>query len=236
MNQGSMSDDLVQALRKLWHQSFHGLLSTHSEKHEGYPFGSLLPICLDSKGHPLMMISHLAQHTRNLDADPRCSLMLTQPGHADVQQWARLTCLANAEPVNSSASMERYYRYYPESRRYHKELNFQLYRLQPMQFYFIAGFGSARWFDVSRILDQRHFPIASEVEMLYQINAHGHQVLKDYLAERQLKFTDYTNAVGADSMGLDIRQGETLMRLHFETPIQDEHTFLSIMKGEDSGQ
>ncbi|MCU7842698.1 MAG: pyridoxamine 5'-phosphate oxidase family protein [Candidatus Thiodiazotropha sp. (ex Monitilora ramsayi)] len=230
MNHESLSEDLLKAVQRMWHESFHGLLSTHSLKYEGYPFGSLLPICLDSRGRPLIMISHLAQHTRNLDADPRCSLTLTQPTHADVLQWGRLTCLADVEPVTSNASMERYCRYYPDGRRYHKELNFQLYRLQPRHFYLIAGFGSARWFDVSRLLEKGHLPAASELEILYQLNAQEQQLLKTYLNHRQIDSDDSVQAVGADLVGLDIRQGDRLLRLHFDSPVRDERSFLSMIE------
>lgn len=234
MNQGSMSDDLLQDLQQLWSARFHGLLSTHSVKHAGYPFGSLLPICRDAKGQPLLMISHLAQHTRNLDADPRCSLTLTQPGHGDVQQWPRLTCLADAQPVASSSQLERYYRYYPDSRRYHKELNFRLYRLLPKQFYFIAGFGSARWFDVSRLLDQEGFTTADELELLYRLNAHEHDLLKRFLAQRGVEFGAVIQATGADPLGLDIRLGDTLLRLHFKIPRLEIKDFLENLPGKGS--
>jgi heme iron utilization protein len=226
MNQGSISDDLLQDLRQLWSTSFHGLLSTHSAKYAGYPFGSLLPICRDAKGQPLLMISHLAQHTRNLDADPRCSLTLTQPGQGDVQQWPRLTCLADAQPVTSSQQLERYYRYYPDSRRYHKELNFRLYRLLPKQFYFIAGFGSARWFEVSRLLEHEGFATADELELLYQVNAHEHALLRRSLEQRGVEFAADTHAVGADPRGLDIRRGDSLMRLRFDDLRMDAKQFL----------
>jgi heme iron utilization protein len=235
MNQGSLSDDLLQELRELWSESFHCLLSTHSAKYEGYPFGSLLPICRDGRGNPLLLISHLAQHTRNLAANPRCALMLTKGSHTDVQQWARLTCLADAEPVSSSTAVERYCRYYPESRRYHKELNFHLYRLQPKQFYFIAGFGSARWFDVSRLLDQQSFPTAGEMELLFQLNAHEHGILHSYFANRGVSIGDEIHAVGADPWGIDIRAGEHLMRHHFTCPMADESAFMTYLKSADTG-
>ena len=231
MNQESMSNDLQQDLQRLWSASFHCLLSTHSVKYAGYPFGSLLPICRDSKGLPLLMISHLAQHTRNLDADPRCSLTLTHPGHADVQQWTRLTCLADAQPVASNSQLERYYRYYPDSRRYHTELNFLLYRLLPKQFYLIAGFGSARWFDVSRLLQQESLATADELEFLYQLNAHEHDLLKRFLAQQDVEFMADTHAVGADQHGVDIRQGDSLMRLHFENTTTDTKRFLQMLRG-----
>jgi putative heme iron utilization protein len=235
MKQISSSEEIGQTISELWFEGFHGLLSTHSVKFEGYPFGSLLPICRDVQANPLLLISHLAQHTQNLDKDPRCSLTLIRSEHADVLQWTRLTCLADAEPVTAGDALERYCRYFPDGRRYHKELNFNLYRLRPKQFYLIAGFGSARWYDVSRVLDAPHFHTAVELEFLYQVNAHDHELLKRLLAHRDLQIPDRIQAVGADPQGLDVRLGEHLIRLHFSRPITDESRFVALLEDAITG-
>jgi hypothetical protein len=227
MNDNSSADDLRRTISQVWRGSFHGLLSTHSLKYEGYPFGSVLPMCRDSQGRPLLMISHLAQHTRNLDADPRCSLTLVESNHPDVQQWTRLTCLANVEPTTSSHTLERYYRYYPEGRQYHKELNFRLYRLLPRQFYLIAGFGSARWFDVSRVLDEPFFPAADELEILYQLNARAQGLLSCLLASRKLESRDgQVHAVGADPNGIDLRHADGIWRCPLDFPVTDANRYI----------
>ncbi|MEJ2692465.1 MAG: pyridoxamine 5'-phosphate oxidase family protein [Candidatus Thiodiazotropha sp.] len=235
MNQDSSTEDLLQIIGKLWSESFHSLLSTQSLKYAGYPFGSLVPLCRDSLGNPLMMISHLAQHTRNLDADPHCALTMIQPNHTDVLQWTRLTCLAVAQPTTSNNALERYCRYYPDGRRYHKELNFSLYRLLPQQFYLIAGFGLARWFDVGRILEAPRFSTAAELEILCQLNSRDHDLLNRFLAHRGIPFTVTPNAVGADPSGLDIRLGDSLTRIHFQSPLDDEQTFISQLESTLSG-
>jgi putative heme iron utilization protein len=227
MNQIPSRENTGQTIGRLWFESFHGMLSTHAVKFAGYPFGSLLPICRDAQANPLLLISHLAQHTQNLDKDPRCSLTLIRSEHADVLQWTRLTCLADAEPVTAGSALERYCRYFPDGQRYHKELNFSLYRLRPKQFYLIAGFGSARWYDVSRVLDAPHFHTAAELEILYQLNAHDHELLKRFLVHLGLEIPDHVQAVGADPQGLDARLGAQLTRLHFSNPITDENSFVT---------
>jgi putative heme iron utilization protein len=235
VNQISSREAIGQTIRSLWCESFHGLLSTHSVKFEGYPFGSLLPICRDAQANPLLLISHLAQHTQNLDNDPRCSLTLIRSNHVDVLQWTRLTCLADAQPVTTGNALERYCRYFPDGRRYHKELNFNLYRLRPKQFYLIAGFGSARWYDVSQVLDAPHFHTAAELEILYQLNAHDHELLERLLVHRDIQTPDQLQAVGADPQGLDIRLDEHLTRLHFSNPITDEGSFVSQLEASITG-
>src|SRR6478736_1010025 len=55
-----------------------GSLSTLSRKQPGFPFGSLMPYGLDDHGRPIFLISTMAMHTQNLQADPRASLLVTQ--------------------------------------------------------------------------------------------------------------------------------------------------------------
>jgi putative heme iron utilization protein len=69
-----------------------GVLSTLSRDVPGFPFGSVVPHCLDRGGLPLTLIADIAQHTKNLLADPRASLTVTEAAEdGDVQAQARLT-------------------------------------------------------------------------------------------------------------------------------------------------
>ena len=56
-----------------------GNLSTLSRKQPGFPFGSVMPYGLDEQGRPIFLISTMAMHTQNLQADSRASLLVTQP-------------------------------------------------------------------------------------------------------------------------------------------------------------
>src|SRR6202158_601868 len=56
-----------------------GSLSTLSRKQPGFPFGSVMPYGLDEHGRPIFLISTMAMHTHNLQADSRASLLVTQP-------------------------------------------------------------------------------------------------------------------------------------------------------------
>ncbi|WP_316367891.1 HugZ family pyridoxamine 5'-phosphate oxidase [Candidatus Thiodiazotropha sp. CDECU1] len=226
MNTESSTEELLQDIGRIWSESYHGILSTHSLKYQGYPFGSLLPICRDTKGNLMLLISHLAQHTRNLENDPRCSLTIIEQGGGDVQQLTRLTCLAQAEAVNSTAAAERYFRFYPDTRRYQKELNFQFYRLAIKHFYYIGGFGSARWFDPSRIQLPIPFSTADEAELLYQLNSHNHDLLRQLLDSNGMPTGTAIEAVGCDPSGLDVRFAQELKRLQFKTSFGDKSAYL----------
>ena len=70
----------AERARTLAHVGRVGTLATLSRRHPGHPFASVMPYALDSAGRPLFLISSMAMHTQNLQADPRASLLVTQPG------------------------------------------------------------------------------------------------------------------------------------------------------------
>lgn len=124
-----------------------GLLSTHSAEMQGYPFGSLVQYCLDVQGHPIILISALAEHTRNLLASPHCSLLVVQGGEEPLAN-ARLTLLADATQLPSDQVeivAERFYRLFPKMRDFHRTLDFCFYRLSVVRIRYIAGFAKVHW-------------------------------------------------------------------------------------------
>src|ERR1017187_1944076 len=70
----------AERARTLMYSGRIGSLSTLSRKQPGFPFGSLMPYALDGQGSPIFLISTMAMHTQNLQADPRASLFVTEPG------------------------------------------------------------------------------------------------------------------------------------------------------------
>src|SRR5271167_2886072 len=90
----------AERARTLMYLGRIGSLSTLSRKQPGFPYGSVMPYSLDNQGHPSFLISTMAMHTRNLQADPRASLLVTQPGAVeDPLAASRVTLLGNAQPV-----------------------------------------------------------------------------------------------------------------------------------------
>ncbi|MCU1251520.1 MAG: pyridoxamine 5-phosphate oxidase-related FMN-binding protein [Edaphobacter sp.] len=128
-------------------------LSTISRKHPGYPFGSLMPFALDSSGRPIFLISNMAMHTQNLKADPRCSLFVGQPAaDGDVLGSARATLIGNAEPVpdnDLAEARERYLARHENSRYWIDFPDFNFFRLQPVDLYYVGGFGVMGWVEAA---------------------------------------------------------------------------------------
>ena len=124
-------------------------LSTLSRKHPGFPFGSLMPFAISLAGRPTFLISDMAMHTQNLKADPRCSLFITQvSADGDPLGAARATLIGNAEPVpeHDLASVREKYLARHENSRYWVDFSeFGFFRLQPIEFYYVGGFGVMGW-------------------------------------------------------------------------------------------
>ncbi|MDP9050193.1 MAG: DUF2470 domain-containing protein [Acidobacteriota bacterium] len=124
-------------------------LSTLSRKHPGFPFGSLMPFALDPAGRPIFLISNMAMHTQNLKADPRCSLFVTQTAaDGDPLGAVRATLVGNAEPVSEDdlATVREAYLARHESSRYWVDFSyFHFFRLQPIDLYYVGGFGVMGW-------------------------------------------------------------------------------------------
>lgn len=94
-------------------------LSTVSRKRSGYPFGSLMPYTIDGTGRPIFLISNMAMHTQNIQADPRASLFVGQVGDGDPLGTARATLVGDVLPAPEDEigeARQRYLSRYENSR------------------------------------------------------------------------------------------------------------------------
>ena len=139
----------AERVRTLLSLSSVATLSTQSRKHAGFPFGSLMPYALDPDGHPLFLISNMAMHTQNLKADPRASLFVTQmAANEDPLGAARATLVGTADPVppaEIAAARDQYLAKHENSRYWVEFADFSFFRLQPVDVYYVGGFGVMGW-------------------------------------------------------------------------------------------
>src|SRR5512140_2875197 len=93
----------AERVRTLLEAESTGTLATHSLKHPGFPFASVMPYALAADGSPLFLISGMAIHTQNVIADPRSSLLVMQGGSdSDPLGSPRATLLGNVRRVTDS--------------------------------------------------------------------------------------------------------------------------------------
>lgn len=215
------SAGLEQAARQVLQQHFAGILSTHSVEFPGYPFGSVVPFCLDESGQPLILISALAQHTCNIGSNPKVALTLLEQGGGDVQQDARLTLLADAVPADDiAACAERYYRYFPAALGYHDQLDFRFYRLQVMRLRYIGGFGAIRWLPPDAVIQPNPFAAEQEAAILGHMNEDHADALRRYCDQAGIIHQDLPVAmVGMLATAMVLRVGERLRTIEFERSV-----------------
>jgi hypothetical protein len=139
----------AERVRTFVSQATVATLSTLSYRNVGFPFGSLMPYALDSGGRPIFLISNMAMHTQNLKADPRASLFVAQAAEGgDPLGAARATLIGQAKPVpeNDVAFAREVYVATHENSRYWVDFaDFGFFRLEPIDIYYVGGFGVMGW-------------------------------------------------------------------------------------------
>ena len=145
-----MANELAAKARALYHRVPAGVLSTHSREMAGFPFGSVAPFALTLEGRPLLYVSTLAEHTRNLAAHPRCCLTVQEATLGDAQAVGRASLLGEAHALPDAerqAAADRYFALFPESRSYEQMGDFGFWRIEPVRVRWIGGFGEIRWIE-----------------------------------------------------------------------------------------
>lgn len=181
----------------LLHRCPDGALATQSVAMPGYPFATALPFATDQQHRPLFLISKLAEHTQNLAADPRASLLVRIP--LAEGEMARATVVGPVKPIEAEPLLvERYLRYQPEAERFLQLGDFRFFRMEPAQARIIGGFAQAGWLDGERIGVSPRLTFAEERAALDALRAPENVVL-----------------LGMDSLGLDFSTGGERRRLGF---------------------
>jgi putative heme iron utilization protein len=134
----------------VWHAADAGVLSTTSLAVEGYPFGSVTPFVTTPEGRAVILVSSLAQHTKNMQADPRVCLTALEGKPGDKQAQARVSLLGDASPVPDEALprvQELYLTAFPNSRGHFQAHDFSFWWIEPRRVRYIAGFGDIHWIE-----------------------------------------------------------------------------------------
>jgi heme iron utilization protein len=156
-----------------------GSLSTLSRKHQGFPFGSVMPYGLDEHANPVFLISTMAMHTQNVQADPRSSLLVTQPDSiGDPLGASRVTLLGNILPVPEPEIAEArklYLARYANSKYWVDFDDFSFYRMDVVDVYYVGGFGVMSWVAASEYYRAQPDPLAdTATEIIQHMNTdHG---------------------------------------------------------------
>ncbi|MEZ5964915.1 MAG: pyridoxamine 5'-phosphate oxidase family protein [Planctomycetota bacterium] len=142
------------AARLLVEQATSGVLCTAHAEHGGWPFGSIVPYALSGDLDPIVWLSDLAEHTRNLRADPRASLFVADAAAAASPQAGGRACLMARARVavgdERDAAQAAYFARFPEAAAMSSMHGFAFHVLAVEHVRWIAGFGAMGWLTRAR--------------------------------------------------------------------------------------
>src|SRR5262245_59090108 len=134
-------DDPAGASRRLMRTALKGALAT-LDRQLGHPYASLVLLATEPAGAPIFLISRLAQHTRNLEQDPRASILFDgTDGLAEPMTGARLTLTGAAAPCADPTQLRRFLARHPTAEAYASFADFTLYTLKISRAHYVGGFG-----------------------------------------------------------------------------------------------
>jgi len=187
-----------------------GTLSTLSLRYPGHPFGSLMPYALDGRGRPLFLISTMAMHTQNLQADRRASLLVTQPGWTgDPLAAGRVTLMGEAVPLSEKDAAEAktaYLARHPNATYWVDFEDFGFYRLEVADVYFVGGFAAMDWVSAEDYLAARPDPLADAAAgIIEHMNRDHPDALVTFARVLAGAEADEASMVSVDRLGFKLR-------------------------------
>jgi hypothetical protein len=165
-----------------------------------------------------MLVSHLAEHTHNIEADARVSFIVCGSG-PDLQAQPRVTVLGDAHPTDEPVIARRYLRFYPEHQQYLDIGGFRFFVVLPAQVRLIQGFGGLHWIAGASYLDVPAGIGEAEDDILAHMNQDHQNALRDYCRHVHGVEAATPQMVGIDCDGFDVRAGNHLLRFAFQQPL-----------------
>ena len=195
----------------------------------GWPYASLVLVACDFYASPILLISQLAEHTKNIAVDNRVSLLYDGTGQrSDRLSGERVSVLGRAVRDDTPGAAARYLARHPSAEGYAGFADFAFFRVEVTRAHLVAGFGRIDWIDGPDLL----FPeipavpladTAEEAELIAEMNK-NHPPFVRFLAENLGLDGDSWRMTGCDPEGCDLRREGNVARIGFPNPVftQDE--------------
>jgi len=217
-------DDAIapgDTVRSLLRGADRAVLSTADRGRGGWPYGSLVMLATAADAAPLLLISTLAEHTRNLEADPRASLLIDgTAGLADPLTGARATLLGRIARTEEPAHARRYLARHPAAAMYAGFKDFSYWRMQPESAHLVAGFGRIHWIEAAEILGPGDLPVQqAEADIVAHMNEDHADAIQLYAHILLGLDGEGWRMTGCDPEGVDLRLEGRIARLPFDAPV-----------------
>jgi putative heme iron utilization protein len=212
--------DAARLARSLLRRSRQGALATLMAG-SGDPYCSLVNVASHADGAPILLISRLALHTKNILADPRVSLMLDERADGDPLEGSRIMLAGRAEEASADdlpVLHRRYLNAHPSAETFVNFKDFSFFRIRPSVAHLVAGFG--------RIVDLKPELFLTDISdagalleaeqgAIDHMNADHRDAMNLYATKLLGADTADWRCTGCDPDGIDMQAGMTTLRLDF---------------------
>ena len=217
----------AERARTLVAQIKTGTLCTLAAEPEGYPYGSFVTVAFD-EGNPVLLVSTMAEHTKNLQRDPRASLLVAEDGSGDPLANGRVTLLGPCAQVEGDGGSARvaFLATHPNAAYYMDFGDFAFWKLVVESVRYIGGYGRMSWVDAADWRAAEPDPLAAAAA---SIIAHMNDDHADAMVLYCRAFSKATDVTAASTTGIDrygfemsaiTAEGPRPVRLAFPAPVR----------------
>src|SRR4051812_10256049 len=221
--------------RALLRRSRQGALATLAPG-SGDPYCSLVNVASHSNGSPILLISRLALHTRNILADPRVSLMLDERGEGDPLEGARIMLAGRAKQAGDADKAilrRRYLNAHPSAEAFVDFKDFSFFRIEPAGAHLVAGFGRIVDLEPGQFLtdvSDAEALLEAEQGAIEHMNADHPEAINLYATRLLGAEPGDWRCTGCDPEGIDLQAGTNALRLQFPRRITSPAALRSVLK------
>jgi putative heme iron utilization protein len=219
---------IARQLMRSLDRAYLGTLMRPDAPGAGSPYTSLVLVALDHDASPLLLISGLADHTKNLLAAPAVSLLFDGTAGLDEPLTGpRVTVQGTARRSDDPRHAARFIARHPGAALYAGFKDFGLWRVEATRAHLVAGFGRIHWIEARDLLYGAGADTAlqaAEAEIVAHMNGEHADAVQLYAAKLLGRTGGDWTLTGVDPEGADLRRGGEVARLTFDTPVVDAET------------
>ncbi|MBL6931406.1 MAG: pyridoxamine 5'-phosphate oxidase family protein [Rhodospirillales bacterium] len=215
------SPSVAQIARALVRRHRSATLATAlAGRRQGWPYASLVTVACAMDASPVLLMSSLADHTRNIREDSRASLLFEEAsGLPNPQTGPRVTLTGRLTPTMDGSLVRRFLARHPDAELYAGFADFQFYRMKVERAHYVGGFGRASWFAAKKFLfedDDCSVLSAAETKILDRVNAKYSEDLSEILEKPGKTTRKGWRAYAVDPEGLDLTRNGIFRRIEFD--------------------
>ena len=214
--------EIGRAARRLIREGRSGALATVEAK-DGAPLNAMVTYATDGRGQPLLLLSTLSDHTRNILTDPRVSLLVEATSRRrNPQTGPRVALVGTVKKSMNAYHRARFLARHPDAAFYAGFGDFAIYRMTVDKAHYIGGFAQAHWIkgrDTVLAKSPANEIAANEADVMAHMNTDHAEAIHLYATALLGRKGDGWQMTGLDAEGCDLRCAARTARLWFPEPL-----------------